>query len=166
MSAGKRTGVRSAAQNARNHFAVNHPDVSEELKNWQQSEFQTNPDHPERRNIPAAGGIMVRSKSEAFIAFALSEHSIPFRYECALDIGFRTLYPDFTIMYPCPGQRKIWEHFGMMDDPEYVHKTANKLRTYIENGFIPDKTLFMTFESLSDPFDFEKVLFIIEKMIL
>ena len=140
---------------------------SNDLQRWIESDFPKNPDHPENLIIPAAGNIMVRSKSEAFIAYALHDHGIPFRYECALELGkYLILYPDFTIKHPDTGKIIIWEHFGLMDDPVYARKAAYKVKTYMEHGFIPNQNLLMTFESAGTPFDFEKVLFIIEHMIL
>jgi len=60
-----------------------------------------------------------RYKSEVFIDMALFTNNIPFRYECALELGHSTLYPDFTIRHPKTGEICYWEHFGLMDDPSY-----------------------------------------------
>lgn len=75
-------------------------------------------------------------------------------------------YPDFTIRHPVSGKEIIWEHFGMMHDPDYVNKTAQKARTYILNGYIPNETLLMTFENESHPFDVQEIIDIIERWIL
>ena len=147
------------------HFRTD-TELSKELTLWQQAEYSKNPLNPEGLIIPSARNEMVRSKSEAFIAISLDAHNIPYRYECALPLKYNTVYPDFTIRHPLNGKLIIWEHFGMMDDPEYAGKTAKKIKQYIQEGFIPNKTLFMTFESDERPLDFREVTFIIEEMIL
>ena len=139
---------------------------SEDAIAWQLGPYNKKTDHPEGLVVPSVGKEMVRSKSEAFIAFSLFYHNIPYRYECKLQLKYVSFYPDFTIRHPDTGQEIIWEHFGMMDDPDYVRKTAKKLKAYIEAGYIPNKTLFMTFEAADHPLDLQDVTDIIEHLIL
>lgn len=138
----------------------------ESALDWANADYEKNPDHPELLTVPTIAKEFVRSKSESFIAFQLHTHGIHFRYECKLQLRHCLFYPDFTFLHPVTGKVIIWEHFGLMDDPDYRRKTASKLRTYVENGYIPNQTLFMTFESADHPFDMQEIIFIIEKMIL
>lgn len=85
------------------------------LSAWAQKTYETNTFHPEGKIHTAPGALHVRSKSEALIATFLFTNHIPFRYECALQIGGRTIYPDFTIRHPETGAFYYWEHFGKMD---------------------------------------------------
>ena len=90
----------------------------------------------------------VRSKSEKILADLFNDMNIPYKYECPLYLnGIGTIYPDFTLLsYKC--RKEIyWEHFGIMDNPEYAEKAIKKVDTYIKNGIFPGERLLMTFES-------------------
>ena len=66
-----------------------------------------------------ACGVRVRSKSEIIIADALDRAGIPYRYEFPASIkGWGTLYPDFTCLDVRTRKEIIWEHFGLMGDPD------------------------------------------------
>ena len=124
------------------------------MKKWLAAPFQANSEYPENLNIPTKAGVMVRSKSESIIANELFEHNVPFHYEQKLAIGETIIYPDFTI----PGRNEsdppyIWEHFGLMDRPNYVVNAISKLKLYIDSGFIPGSNLIITFESKEAPLD-------------
>ena len=103
-------------------------------------------------------GEQVRSKSEKIIADKLAEMGIPYRYEAPLFLGtMGIVYPDFTLHKVCTREEIYWEHLGMMDDPNYVHKALNKINTYIRNGYIPGKNLLLTFESKAIPLNMRNV---------
>lgn len=120
---------------------------------WARTEYPKNPNHPEHLRYHTPSGILVRSKSEVLIAMTLEKFQVPFRYEWELSFEDRSLYPDFTILQPTTGRLFLWEHFGMMDDPEYVRSSMHKLPTYIACGFFPSDNLLMTFESNDRPID-------------
>lgn len=67
----------------------------------------------------------------------LLTNKIPFRYECELQLEETTLYPDFTLRHPLTGQVFYWEHFGMMDNPNYCRNATTKLQLYFSHGIIP-----------------------------
>ena len=46
------------------------------------------------------------------------------------DYDFCHLHPDFYCLNLRTRQEFAWEHFGMMDDPDYASTTAEKLRLY------------------------------------
>lgn len=127
--------------------------LSEDLDKWAHEEYEANPSFPEAKIVPTVDGIMVRSKSEAFIVMLLSTYHIPYRYECRLDIGGYTYYPDFTIRHPITGEYFYWEHVGMLDNPDYAANFIKKLRIYMGNGLIPDHNLILTYETKDHPFD-------------
>lgn len=93
----------------------------------------------------------MRSKSEALIDIALSTHQIPHRYECALEISDTIIYPDFTIRHPRTGTTYYWEHFGLMDKPDYCKTASAKLEFYSLNGILPSIHLITTYESSEHP---------------
>ena len=94
---------------------------------------------------------------------ALYKNKIPFRYECALQLGKMIIYPDFTIRHPNTGEVYYWEHFGKMDDREYSHKVFAKLNSYNTYGIVPSLQLIMTFETKDNPLSSETVENIIEQ---
>lgn len=140
--------------------------LSQELSDWMNATYDKNLAHPEHLIHKTSTGHLVRSKSEAMIAHFLSEHQIPFRYECALQLGTLTIYPDFTIRHPETGDYIYWEHFGMMDDSSYARKTASKLQLYISNGIIPSIQLITTYETQGHPLSTEVIQRTIEDYLL
>lgn len=102
-------------------------------------------------------GIRVRSKSEVLIADALTRHNIPFRYEYPLQLKRSydnipvNLNPDFMCLNVRTRQEFYWEHFGLMDDPDYAKKAAAKLRLYAENNILSGHNLIFTMETQTEP---------------
>lgn len=130
---------------------------TDELTEWAKATYPNNPLYPERLIHKTVSGHLVRSKSETIIDMILYTNQIPFRYECALQLGDTIIYPDFTIMHPVTGKLFYWEHFGLMDEPEYLQKTQFKLNNYIYHGIIPSIQLITTFETRDNPLDPELV---------
>ena len=124
---------------------------SQELAEWMSSPYQHNPLHPEQLIHKSVSGNMVRSKSEAIIDMFLYTNHIPFRYECALQLGEVTIYPDFTIRHPKTGEIYYWEHFGLIDYPEYSQKSYSKLHLYSKHQIFPSINLITTFETKDYP---------------
>ena len=84
---------------------------------------------------------------------------MPYRYEFPLlmdknaadpdfpDYDFCRLHPDFYCLNLRTRGEFAWEHFGMMDDPDYATRATEKLQLYAENGFFPGKNLIVTMET-------------------
>lgn len=126
---------------------------SEPLAVWMNAPEAAAAPFQEERVIQVTSDLYVRSKSEALIASALYKLSIPFRYEEPLAIGNKMYYPDFTIRDPESGATFIYEHFGMMDEPEYAERALSKLLVYTRNGWIPSLNMIVTFETKDHPLD-------------
>ena len=47
----------------------------------------------------------------------------------------------------------IYEHFGLMDDENYVNKAISKIQLYASAGYILGDNLFITMETSVNPFD-------------
>lgn len=132
------------------------PSDEEYADSWQNAKYPhlTVPDGP---HITSRGE-RVRSKSEVMIAEALSRANIPYRYEEELTLSDgRTVYPDFHILNPYTRKEYYWEHFGMMDDEEYVQKFLCKIHCYSRSGYVVGKNLLATFESQSEPLSLEDI---------
>ncbi len=131
--------------------------LPEELMEWENAPYDKCGRHPEHLTIPGARGEMMRSKSEAIISFVLYSKGIPYRYECGLELPDGTFYPDFTARHPLNGEIYIWEHFGLLDDPDYLEKMLWKLRIYINNGWIPGHRLIITTETKDQVLDINTI---------
>ena len=138
-------------------------DLEQEILNWKNSPYEYNKKYPEQLIHKTISGHFVRSKSEALIDMTLTKYGIPFRYECALELGNRVIYPDFTLLHPKTGKKFYWEHFGLMDDLNYCHNTSMKIQLYSINGIIPSIDLIMTFETKEHPLYIEQVEAIVEQ---
>lgn len=106
-------------------------------------------------NVPeyfTANDERVRSKSEILIADALSRHNIPYRYEYPIQLpGIGMIHPDFTCLNVRKRQVYIWEHNGMMSDPDYAESAINRISKYASAGYYPGENLILSFESSSHP---------------
>lgn len=147
-------------------FADN-PHSTEKLSAWARSEYETNPEYPEGKKYHTRKGDLVRSKSEVFIADSLFIHKIPYHYEEKLDLGiYGIFYPDFIICHPKYMRNVYWEHFGLMDNEDYIHKAYRKLDIYTQNGIIPTINLITTFETRDNPIDPYRIEKIIREQFL
>ena len=117
------------------------------------------PDQPEHFTMR---GERVRSKSEVIIADTLTRLKNPYRYEYPIEIvngpgDSHAFYPDFLCLNLKKRQEFIWEHFGMMDNPEYAASAARKLRIYEKNSIFPGKNLIITMETSDLPINAKQV---------
>lgn len=62
-----------------------------------------------------------------------------------------TFHPDFTCLNVRTRREFIWEHFGRMDDPEYIAETLGKFETYTANRIFPGESLIFTMETQERP---------------
>lgn len=115
------------------------------------------PFQPDATVYTSMTGVQVRSKSEVLIADALARRGIPYRYEYPLSLRRQqshdtiTLHPDFLCLNLRTRQEFYWEHFGLMDSPEYAQNATTKLHLYAENKIHPGKNLIITMETQSSP---------------
>lgn len=129
---------------------------SQAFSDWMKQPYPSNP-NPDSLIHKTITGYFVRSKSEVLIDMVLHNHKLPYRYECQLQLGEKTYYPDFTIRHPKTGEYFYYEHFGKMDDPDYVRKTCAKIEHYSSHGIIPSINLLMTFETKEHPLNIDVV---------
>lgn len=108
--------------------------------------------NPEALKFYTKMGIIVRSKSEVIIATALYDNNIKFEYEKPFKSSNGIYYPDFTIEKK-NGDIILWEHLGLIDNPDYRNKAYRKILKYNENGYYQGKNLILTYETAESPLD-------------
>ena len=125
---------------------------------WESVHWEGHPFSPEQNTYTTARGEVVRSKSEVIIADTLARHKIPYRYEFPLTLkNGNTIHPDFLCLNVRSRKEFYLEHFGLMDSPDYMEATLQKLKAYNENGILPGKNLLFTMESASCPLNTRQV---------
>ena len=127
------------------------------VKKWLSEPYQKLHTHEKPEGYISDKNEQMRSKSEVLIANSLTRYNIPYRYECAVKIGERYFYPDFTILNVKKRKIFYWEHLGLLDDLAYLEKNLNKLTTYEMNGIFPGDNLIITFETSRLPLNLRVV---------
>ena len=127
---------------------------------WQKTPHRGLPFKDESPEYYTQKGERVRSKSEVEIANALTLNNIPYNYESPLELQHKlpdgrtenvTVHPDFLCLNVHTRIEYYWEHFGLMDAPDYSKNAAGKLRLYTENGILPGRNLIITMETQTEP---------------
>ena len=118
---------------------------TEQQLDWITKPYQRNPYHPEHLQYITNNGVKVRSKSEQAIANRLEAAGIAYRAEPPIQLGGKTIYPDFVILL-ANGDVVIWEHFGLMTDEAYRQNAQGKIELYRNYGFVQHKNLICTYE--------------------
>ena len=92
-------------------------------------------------------GEHVRSKSEKIIADKFAKEGITYVYEPACDLNRKGIHPDFVLLNQATRKTYYYEHFGMMDKPEYAIAAVKKIAKYRELGYEYGKNLLYSFET-------------------
>lgn len=128
------------------------PKVNEKaLKSWNSYKGRTK--YTAKTGYRTQNGEIVRSKSELIIADKLKAAGVPYYYEAEVVLGddetgrFYSWYPDFQALNLRTGKRYFWEHFGLLDQREYLNSSLSKLEMYADNGIFIGKNLIITHET-------------------
>ena len=134
----------------------------EYVEEWQVEEYERLPISEEQAKIYTEKGELVRSKSEKMIADKLLLMNIPYKYERPLYLkGYGEVYPDFTLLDIKGRNEVMLEHFGMMDNYDYVEKAIKKINAYHNAGYVMGKSFLFTIETYRNPINmknFEKMI--------
>lgn len=134
--------------------------IEKECKFWAREKFERKGISKDL-NLTTLNGEKVRSKSELIIADRLKNADVPYYYEgkyvfidddlnskkSAYERDYDVWFPDFQVLNTRTGELLFWEHFGMMDNPEYCASAQFKIETYAKHGFIMGKNMIVTMES-------------------
>ena len=149
-----------------------HPDeLTDEgyAEKWRKGKFKDNWGLT-KSNLETARGEKVRSKSEWIITSMLDQAGVPYRYEEKVAVNpefLQFFHTDFTVLNKRTRRVFYWEHFGMMDDQNYVENTfVPKMYDYYSNGFLPGENMIMTFETRRHPLNTAHVKKLIEHYLL
>lgn len=109
----------------------------------------------------------VRSKSEVIIADALARAGVPYKYECPMELYNRkVIYPDFTVLNVRLRKVLYWEHFGLMNQEDYVERTIRKINDYEMSKLFPGEHLIFTYETQENPLNQKIVNLLIQRYLL
>lgn len=142
----------------REYLGLKYP----ELLKWENADYEHKSDEDKKHNVRAKSGRWHESKDEVLIDNALIAHGLKIRYEPLLNIEANSLHPDFCILNPKTGEEVYWEHFGMMERPDYYSDAIWKLKLYLRNGYYPGVNFIATFTGGKYRLDSQLVEAIIE----
>lgn len=132
------------------------------LAEWYEKHQGSANSYPNGYVMYSERGEAVRSKSEKILADLFFRRGIPYVYEPRIILnGGKSVCPDFLLLNMRQRKTCVYEHFGMMDNPEYARNVVEKLSLYSENGYWYGDSLLFSIETSINPLDTRKV----EKMI-
>ena len=120
-----------------------------ELEIWKRERTKYNDVTPNK----TSKGEYVKSKSELIIADRLEKAGVPYHYEAGLGLAelklgqFYEWHPDFKVLNVRTGKEYWWEHFGMLDKPDYYSTFNYKLMVYAMNDIFLGDNLIVTTET-------------------
>ncbi|MBQ8590523.1 MAG: hypothetical protein IJ486_08750 [Firmicutes bacterium] len=110
-------------------------------------------------------GERFRSKSEVQISELLRSMNITYVYEPCLSLGAKTVHPDFMLKHPRSQKAILIEYFGMVDDNDYGLRMLEKMRLYLNHGYIPGRNILFLFETQSSGIDLMAVQASIKQLV-
>ena len=104
-------------------------------------------------------GEYFRSKAEMQISELLLGHGILYRYEMKLEmVSGEIKYPDFTVKKSKSAEKKYIEYFGLIEKEEYASNMVEKIKWYLDRGFIPGKDVLFLYETTASGMDLTTIL--------
>lgn len=131
--------------------------INIDFQEYLNNKYTTSTHMMHKKKIHTDAGIDVRSKSEASIVNILHEYGIPFIYEPVIHIKnangeLEQRVPDFIFIDPATGKLWMWQHFGIMDKPDYAAKNLGDLPLFQRSGWVLGQNLIVTTGTLEKPF--------------
>ncbi len=132
-------------------IGLSKPTASETIKrnsNLFRVAVRDGEDRPYARHLihRAPDGELLRSKSELLIYTRCLGAGLQPQYEHRYEpTPGDWKWPDFTFLDDA-GDPIVWEHLGMMGDPQYASEWDKKRAWYLKNGFVEGESLFSTEE--------------------
>ncbi len=101
----------------------------------------------------AKDGTRTRSKSEVAIYNEFLLRGKPCIYEMPAHVGPYLMHPDFTFYSNRYNKVIMWEHAGMLGDPDYMNSFSERTDRYIRAGFVPCVDIIFTFDTMRGDID-------------
>lgn len=101
--------------------------------------------YPEGLKHVASDGTPTRSISEAVIIDLLNMKGIPYVYDYPLYLGMTLKWPDFIIWDRKHQRELLIEHLGLVGDEDYLEDQNEKIKLYIQEGYVPNVNLLLTY---------------------
>lgn len=137
------------------------------IKKWKAEEYQSKGFGDNLNLIYTNKNERVRSKTEKILADLFYSKNIEYKYEKPLQLSRNLVfYPDFTFLSPHTNKEIYWEHFGMMDDENYVNNVIRKIRIYEKYNINLGENLLITFETAKTNLDYDRVNNLIQKHLM
>ena len=136
------------------------------VKEWESKEYEPGYFAPGYPEYYSAKDERVRSKAEENIANLLKMNNIPYHYEFPVQIGCEERRPDFLCLNIRTKKEYLWEHFGMMDNPDYALKNVDKINKMAANGYIHGHNCIFTFETSILPLNTRIIQLMIDMFLL
>ncbi len=122
------------------------------IESWKAVKYEGLSFSEDNTEFISNNGVRVRSKAELLISNLIEQKGVLYHYEFPLNLkGFGTVHPDFYCLNLRRRRVIIWEHFGMMDNPDYANSTIAKINAYEKNGYKLGDNFIATFESARFP---------------
>lgn len=104
-------------------------------------------------SVPTEDGLF-RSKSEVQEKEHMNRIGVEWKYEPALMLGSKTIYPDFAVNRWWRFDIGYIEHLGLMDSIDYRDKKLEDIRTLWDHGYLPGVHLLIISENKREGFDY------------
>ncbi|MBO4398634.1 MAG: hypothetical protein J5795_00745 [Lachnospiraceae bacterium] len=129
-----------------------YPSDEEFLQDFLSESYEPSKKHEENLQFKTTQGELVRSKAEWMIAEKLYKNGIPYQYEFPVFLkNLGTVRPDFRCLNVRKRKIILWEHQGMMGEPDYACNAIHKMQSYEENGYYVGDNLIVTEEAADCP---------------
>ena len=139
-------------------------------RQWLEEQRQKAAERPNRfplsENYQTLNGEFVRSKSEKIILDLLKYNNVLYVYEAPLVLTDGLVYPDITALNVRLRKTMYWEHFGMMDDPDYANDALQKTDRYERSGYFIGDQLIVSMESSKHPLGMKSIERLIRQFLL
>ncbi|MBR7000498.1 MAG: hypothetical protein IKI01_07870 [Lachnospiraceae bacterium] len=146
------TGYRKLSEGRRVIVRRMYPEQKEFVEGFLKEQYDPSKVFSGNLQYETTSGEWVRSKAEWMIAERLYKSGIPYQYEYPIYLnGLGTVRPDFRCLNTRTRKVILWEHQGMMGDPDYANYALRKLHAYEENGYVIAENLIVTEESAECP---------------
>ena len=113
--------------------------------------------------LPKEGKLFGQNRKK-FWRIYFYKHQIPYIYEPQIIFQHgKAVYPDFLLLNVSQRNTYVFEHFGMMDNPEYAQGAIEKISLYEENNYWYGDNLLYSMETSTRPLNIKNIEAIVRR---